>query len=197
MPYEGDVTVEGRFGNSIRFGSTINNEKTPSPNRWSNEGEIGNPITILRNGQRNDDLYANNFDHIIEDIDKDDSSIYLCSKQQLSSFIPASFNDASYNVDIFKDQEIEEMETPNEDLEEAIEEDVTLSGASNLPPEELQEEDELANVGDEETANFDNSPTENQTIETNDQLTAPDSYEVPGTISDSDLNTTLGDNAPL
>ena len=77
-----------------------------------------------------------------------------------------------------------------------MEEDVILSGASNLPPEGLQETDELAEVGSEAVANFDNSPTENQTIETSDQLNVPNSYEVPGTISNSDLNTTLGDNYP-
>ena len=95
QPYLGDLTLEGRYGNSIRFGSTINidPEKGGShvPNNWSNEGEIGNPITIIRNGQTNDTLKAG-FEHILEDINGDDSSIYLCSNQQISNFVKAGIS---------------------------------------------------------------------------------------------------------
>ena len=49
QPYGGDITIEGRYGNSIRFGSTTPSESIS--NNWSNEGDIGNPITIIRNGQ--------------------------------------------------------------------------------------------------------------------------------------------------
>jgi hypothetical protein len=31
LPYEGDIIYEGRFGNSIRFGSTVNNAKLANP----------------------------------------------------------------------------------------------------------------------------------------------------------------------
>ena len=48
QPYDGDVKIEGRQGNSIRFGSTTSGS---IPNDWSNEGEVGNPILIIRNGQ--------------------------------------------------------------------------------------------------------------------------------------------------
>jgi len=30
QPYEGDILIEGRWGNTIRFGSTVNNSITPS-----------------------------------------------------------------------------------------------------------------------------------------------------------------------
>jgi hypothetical protein len=33
LPYEGDMLYEGRFGNSIRFGSTVKNSSIPNP--WS------------------------------------------------------------------------------------------------------------------------------------------------------------------
>ena len=54
--------MEGRFGNSIRFGSTISGSH--QMNNWSMETtkSIGNPITIIRNGQTDDPLKAN-FDH--------------------------------------------------------------------------------------------------------------------------------------
>ena len=91
LPYLGDVFLHGRYGQSIRFGSTIPQSDTDvtkgasQPNDWSNEGEPGNPITIIRNGQTNDPSKAN-FERILEDINGDDSSIYLCSNQQISSF---------------------------------------------------------------------------------------------------------------
>ena len=95
MPYEGDVILEGRYGNSIRFGGTVDNLNVDKPNRWSNEGEIGNPITIIRNGQVENEQ-EENYDHILEDVSGDDSSIYLCSKQQLTDFMPASLNQLSF-----------------------------------------------------------------------------------------------------
>ena len=89
LPYEGDIMVEGRFGNSIRFGSTISGSH--QPNNWSLEtsGSIGNPITIIKNGQASlESIEQNgiNTGHILEDINEDNSSIYLCSNQQISNF---------------------------------------------------------------------------------------------------------------
>ena len=74
---------EGRYGQSIRFGSTISGSH--QPNNWSNEGERGNPITIIRNGQTEDPTKAS-FEHILEDVNEDNSSIYLCSNQQITNF---------------------------------------------------------------------------------------------------------------
>ncbi len=88
LPYKGDVMIEGRYGNSIRFGSTIvekDTEETRFTNYWSNEGKLGDPITIIRNGQTKD-LSKQSFEHIIEDVNTDDSSIYLCSNQQITNF---------------------------------------------------------------------------------------------------------------
>jgi hypothetical protein len=191
-PYEGDFTLEGRFGNSLRFGSTIDNQLTSYPNPWSNEGKVGNPITILSNGQY-EDTQKDSIDNIIEDINKDNSSIYLCSLQQISNFTPASFNDESYGHDIFKEQEKEEVNTPNTIIDDNVKEDIILSGASNLPPEELQQTDELAGFEGGEAADFDNSPTELQTINQNDTITLnpASENEIPSTV---DLNQELGIN---
>lgn len=79
LPFEGDVIVEGRWGNSIRFSSTIPNSFVR--NSWSLTGKLGDPITIIRNGQFDEPLMASN--PIIEDIERDQSSIYLTSKQSL------------------------------------------------------------------------------------------------------------------
>ncbi len=78
--FEGDIIHEGRWGQSLRFGSTVNNSGVPNP--WSISGINGDPITILRNNQ-----YDDNKDPWIpqvEDINKDESSIYLTSTQKIS-----------------------------------------------------------------------------------------------------------------
>ena len=77
LPFEGDRILEGRWGNSIRFGSTV----TGSLNTWSSIGENGDPITIIRNGQgaQTDEGWI----PTIENINNDDSSIYLTSTQKI------------------------------------------------------------------------------------------------------------------
>jgi hypothetical protein len=81
MPYMGDVIYEGRWGNSIRFGSTVKS-KSQYSNPWSRSGNNGDPITIVRNGQNK---LANEFgaEPITENIKNDLSSIYLTSTQAL------------------------------------------------------------------------------------------------------------------
>ena len=77
LPFEGDFIQEGRWGNSLRFGSTVQE----TPNNWSMYGTNGDPITILRNGQGNQT--EEGWIPIIEDINNDNSSIYLASTQQV------------------------------------------------------------------------------------------------------------------
>lgn len=97
LPFEGDTIYEGRWGNSIRFGSTI---KTKPPlvaslNNWSTGNSIsGDPITILRNGQgkQNDEGWI----PVTEDINNDESSIYLTSTQKIP-LKSSSTNYSSYN----------------------------------------------------------------------------------------------------
>jgi len=77
LPFEGDKIVEGRWGNSIRLGSTVKN----TPNTWSSTGTDGDPITIIRNGQGNQT--EEGWIPTVEDINNDDSSIYLTSTQKI------------------------------------------------------------------------------------------------------------------
>lgn len=79
LPYEGDIIYEGRFGNSIRLGSTVNNASIP--NNWSAAGENGSPIFIIRNGQGS--LSTDSWVPTTENINNDKSSIYLTSTQQV------------------------------------------------------------------------------------------------------------------
>ena len=87
LPFEGDRILEGRWGNSIRLGSTVKN----TPNTWSSTGTNGDPITIIRNGQGNqtDEGWV----PTIEDINNDEASIYLASTQK----IPLEASSTSYN----------------------------------------------------------------------------------------------------
>lgn len=79
LPFVGDNIFEGRFGNSIRLGSTTKS-KGLYKNNWSDNGNDNNPITILRNGQPLD-TGDEGWLPIVEDINKDLSSIYLTSNQ--------------------------------------------------------------------------------------------------------------------
>jgi hypothetical protein len=90
-PYPGDVLVEGRYGNSLRFSST---SKFGLKNNWSNYQAFNAPITILRNGQKID-FKQDPWINISEDINTDFSSIYLTSNQQIQ-LIPSSFSTAGY-----------------------------------------------------------------------------------------------------
>lgn len=94
-PYEGDYILEGRWGNSIRLGSTVNNGWVK--NQWSSEGENGDPILIIRNGQ-NPNSDQEGWIPTIEDIGDDESSIYLTSTQKVS-FFPSSFKTDSFGPD--------------------------------------------------------------------------------------------------
>jgi hypothetical protein len=76
-PFEGDVIYEGRWGNSIRFGSTVKNRS----NDWSSTGTDGDPIMIIRNGQGPNE--GNGYTYITEDINTDLGSIYFGSTQKL------------------------------------------------------------------------------------------------------------------
>ena len=76
QPYEGDILVEGRFGNSIRLGSSINGGEYSIQPKYS--GINGSPIIILSNGKQ-----YNRNSYIVEDIVSDESSIYLTSTQTI------------------------------------------------------------------------------------------------------------------
>tara|TARA_Y100000592_G_scaffold86104_1_gene138961 strand:- start:1943 stop:3178 length:1236 start_codon:yes stop_codon:yes gene_type:complete len=89
VPYEGDYIYQGRWGNTIRLGSTVLN--APIPNTWSKTGEDGDPIMILKNGQHDESTEP--WVPQVEDINTDLSSIYLTSTQAL----PIEVASKSYN----------------------------------------------------------------------------------------------------
>ena len=94
MPFMGDIIYEGRFGQSLRLGSTSISDSFYK-NSWSTSGNNGDPITILRNGQPQN-TSDRGWVPITEDINEDLSSIYLTSYQKLGNFNIASDNYGSY-----------------------------------------------------------------------------------------------------
>ena len=121
-PQEGDVIFEGRFGNSLRFGSTgkidgdFSKFDVNPQNPWSQNGETGNPITILRNGQKQDAIKFDVWQPIFEDINADLSSIYLTSNQNVPLQIAYS-NLKSYGLDVTPPEDTTaEFEKIGEDL---------------------------------------------------------------------------------
>jgi hypothetical protein len=100
LPFMGDALLEGRHGQSLRFGSTA---KPPSPvpileidNNWSSVGKNGDPITILRNGQPTN-VSDKGWIPITENLSNDLSSIYLTSYQKIP-FSIANENFVSYTT---------------------------------------------------------------------------------------------------
>jgi hypothetical protein len=95
MPYMGDSLLEGRHGQSLRFGSTAKS-KSEISNNWSAAGTNGDPITILRNGQPTK-VSDRGWIPIVENISQDLSSIYLTSYQKIP-FSIANENFISYTT---------------------------------------------------------------------------------------------------
>ena len=109
QPFEGDILLEGRWGNTVRFGSTVSDSIPPNP--WSNNEPDGEPIIIIKNGQTEstDDAWVPQ----VENINSDKSSIYLTSTQQIP------IDGASVNYDSY--------ETPPENPNEYVGEQVLVN----------------------------------------------------------------------
>ncbi len=95
--FEGDDIIEGRFGQSLRFGSTVEGDMSKydkKPN-WKG-GSNTDPVIVMRiKKPTSSGDYNLNFDqknnpkskkYVIEDITSDESSIYLFSTQKLPNF---------------------------------------------------------------------------------------------------------------
>jgi hypothetical protein len=77
--FEGDIAIEGRYGNSIRLGYTIKTSNDITKQPTYTLGSVGDPILLISNTKTNSSLRG----FRIEDIRTDDSSIYLTSTQRI------------------------------------------------------------------------------------------------------------------
>jgi len=80
QPFEGDIIFQGRFGQSIRLGSTVIAQETINP--WSVSGTNGDPITIITNKVSENNI-GSVIDNTLEDINRDGASIYMTSTQEI------------------------------------------------------------------------------------------------------------------
>lgn len=105
QPFEGDDLYEGRFGQSIRFGSTVVGDMSIYDKKPSWKGSSnGDPLMILRikkpegSGQTQSSTkkYNANSKYSIEDLGKDEASIYLTTTQMLNGLKPGF----SKNLDV-------------------------------------------------------------------------------------------------
>ena len=193
LPFEGDTIIEGRFGNSIRFGATAKeaNDKTA----YSTKGETGDPITIIRNGQLIEEQ-DNGWEHTIENINTDHSTIYLTSNQVLPNFEVVSThwqswlakNDVldvkdknafdniteGFEVETIEPEEAEE--TADQQLEEATEEDIAAEEEVNEDPEDCDdcyedEDNRSEEEKEQEAAENNNNPPPEDSSDQNQPTT--------------------------
>lgn len=96
VPFVGDLLLQGRYDNSIRFGSSLKANR--GSNAWADSTNDGDPIIIIRNGQG----YQSNTDGFIptvEDINTDQSTIYLTAGQRIDiKAIPSQYPLSSWTV---------------------------------------------------------------------------------------------------
>lgn len=78
QPFEGDILIQGRFGQCIRLGSTVTGDLSQYAEKAYWQGTNGSPITIISNGHKGSGG-ANKY--IIED-PKDTKSIFLLTTDQ-------------------------------------------------------------------------------------------------------------------
>ena len=79
QPFIGDVLLQGRFGQSMRFGFTPKPKKTSKKPSWS-ASKPGDPITIIANGRKKAGTF-NKF--IVEDVNDELSSMWFTSSQKV------------------------------------------------------------------------------------------------------------------
>ena len=81
QPYIGDLLIEGRYGNSIRFSTTPKSGKFTVDPKWSGGSESA-PITIFRNSKQGTDTQKIN-DFITEDFTNNENIIVMASGQSI------------------------------------------------------------------------------------------------------------------
>ena len=84
QPFRGDFLIEGRWGNSIRLGSSVktNEDEYTVASTW-NSNKDGDPIIILANTRSKPPTGKPIETYSIENVESDDASLYLTSTQNI------------------------------------------------------------------------------------------------------------------
>jgi hypothetical protein len=106
-PFEGDTILQGRWGQSMRFGSTVSGLKSINP--WSQTGIDGDPITMIVNSQKEFTNREIQSPVTVEDINRDGSSIYLTAGQKISMVDLNLFPNRSYSQGRSADPQVQEV----------------------------------------------------------------------------------------
>ena len=87
-PNEGDLIINGRFGNTVRFGSSLfsnPNTSVPQPNLLLTVGQAPNKVTSIdiNNDGTKEQVVAGPYGLTYEDINKDKSSIWMVVDEKI------------------------------------------------------------------------------------------------------------------
>ena len=147
-PLEGDFIMQGRFGNSIRLGSTSKKEynkqtkgesETPAAD-WNQFGMAGDPIIIMRVNSETVENPDSEEAYVMEDPTVDQSSLYICSSQNVPVLLACTLDMKSWKAtyDIapnIKDQTIPSNSKLYEQLySKVVEMDKDVHDQINDPP---------------------------------------------------------------
>lgn len=96
QPYEGDLIIQGRWGNSIRLGST-SEPQAGDPNLYSDGGSKGDPIITIQSGYGNASDTGEGY-HLEDYTTSGDSSqIVLAAGQKIPLEIASTNKDSYHN----------------------------------------------------------------------------------------------------
>ena len=96
QPYEGDLIIQGRWGNSIRFGST-SDPQAGDPNLYSDAGSPGDPIITIQNGYGNASDTGEGYHLEDYTTSGDASQIVLANGQKIPLEIASTNKDSYHN----------------------------------------------------------------------------------------------------
>jgi len=137
LPYEGDTILQGKFGQSIRFGATNLNADTP--NYWSNEGTNGDAITIISNGH----VVPVDSDFHLEDINRDCAIIIFCEGQQIPLTTPSD-NWETYETTFEKENTVQIgldfVGNPDVVELDEVKDDKTIEDEENATESDIEDE---------------------------------------------------------
>jgi hypothetical protein len=138
--FSGDVMIEGRFGQSLRFGSS----NPRGRNNWSDNESEGEPIVILGNGSAEE----TEGDASLEDINNMHSSMWMLSGQNVSNLSVSSDNLQTLDIEFEEPTEeqvlIVDTPTPITVVQPPIielDEEIVIAddGALSEPPNVVEE----------------------------------------------------------
>jgi hypothetical protein len=179
--------VEGRWGNSIRLGSTsIEVPGIESQNNWSQGSTPGNPITIIRNGQGKP---ADNIPWIptVENINRDPSSIYLTQGQKIViDDIQRNFSLASLQVKLETTQTVVipiQQQLTSTVTTSALQQDITAQGITSPPASQPSIEQTIVPSSPELIVpNLQRVSAIPGTVNVNANITIPEAPNVPAIV---------------